>query len=309
MPASTSTDLSATPGARRGALEGLGLTTVLSLDTVAAADYYQQAIALPGTTGDPRIGARLHYRLALAMAFQGRGDESERHFRESMALARSLNDRSLMARILEEQAIAECFLGRFAAALKRGQESLALYQELNDRYPLPNAHLIVATILLHLGDWEGCRAHAEGRWRSFPGSESRALPCGRTRSAARSRWPIATMIWPSNTGWRPSASLARPKSATRTAPATASVGLAALLSGDPDQARRCLAESLVYFETGTMLYEMLLALLGVAFFLAHRGDEIRRSESMPRSGIIPRSPTPSSASRSPAANSRRCWTG
>ena len=62
---------------------------------------------------------------------------------------------------LTEEALAECFLGRFAEALGRGQESLALYQELNDRYPLPNTHLIVANILLHLGDWEGCRAHAE----------------------------------------------------------------------------------------------------------------------------------------------------
>ena len=52
------------------------------------------------------------------------------------------------------------------------------------------------------------------------------------------------------------------------------MGVAALLSGDRDEARRNLSESLVYFETGTMLYELLLALLGVAFFLAHGGDEL-----------------------------------
>ena len=50
------------------------------------------------------------------------------------------------------------------------------------------------------------------------------------------------------------------------------VGLAALLSGDRGEARRYLSESLSYFKTGTLLQEMLLALLGVAFFLARQGE-------------------------------------
>ena len=127
------------------------------LESVAAADCYRQAIALQKTTGDPNLGVRLHYRIGLAYAFQGRGDESARNFRESMALACSLDDGRLTARILEEEAVAECFLGRYAEALRREQESLAHYRKLNDRYLLHNAHLIVANILLHLGDWDGCR--------------------------------------------------------------------------------------------------------------------------------------------------------
>jgi tetratricopeptide (TPR) repeat protein len=56
--------------------------------------------------------------------------------------------------------------------------------------------------------------------------------------------------------------------------AYSAMGVAALLSGDQDEARGCLSESLSYFEKGTMLYEMLLALLGIAYFVAHDGDEI-----------------------------------
>ena len=57
-------------GAAR-ALEGLGLATLVGLETVAAEDHYRQAIALLGTTGDPRLRARLRYRLAYGPGVSG----------------------------------------------------------------------------------------------------------------------------------------------------------------------------------------------------------------------------------------------
>ena len=193
---------------------------MISLDPVAAADYYQQAIALQGATGDPRLDARLHYRLSLAYAFQGRGDESALHFRESMVLARSLMIED-SSRTLEEAAVGECFLGRFAEALKQGQDSLALYRELNDRYPLHNTHLIVANILLHLGDWEGCRAHAEEAVAFVSWEREQGFTLwAHANSTARAVLANGGYGGASSTGWRPSASPARPKSVTRTAPPT-----------------------------------------------------------------------------------------
>jgi len=260
-------------GAAR-ALEGLGLEKMISLDPVAAADCYQNAIALQKTTGDPRLRARLHYRLVLSYAFQGLGDESARHFRESMALARSLNIRSLMARTLEEEAAAQCFLGRFAEAFKRGQESLALYQELNHRSPLSKTHLVIANILLHLGDWEGCRAHAELAvalisWEREQGFTLWAHTLYSAVALANGDYGLAKQY-----GLEAIRLARQTEVRYQNSPAHSAVGVAALLSGDGDEARRYLSESLSYFETGTMLYETLLALLGVAFFLAHCGDEV-----------------------------------
>jgi tetratricopeptide (TPR) repeat protein len=258
-------------------LEGLGLEKMISLDPVAAADCYQNAIALQKTTGDPRLRARLHYRLVLSYAFQGLGDESAWHFRESMALARSLNTRSLMARTLEEEAAAQCFLGRFAEALKRGQESLALYQELNHRSPLSKTHLVIANILLHLGDWEGCRAHAELAvalisWEREQGFTLWAHTLYSAVALANDDYGLAKQY-----GLEAIRLARQTEVRYQNSPAHSAVGVAALLSGDRDEARRNLSESLRYFETGTMLYELLLALLGVAFFLAHCGDEIPAS--------------------------------
>ena len=237
-------------GAAR-ALEGLGFATLIGLEAVAAEDYYRQAITLLGTTGDPRIRARLRYRLALALAFQGRRDEAERYIQESMALARSLDDRSVVARVLAEQAAVGCFLGSFAEALGRGQESLALYQDLGDRYQLPNTCLILANILLHLGDWEGCRAHAEQAMAFLSWNEEQAIcSLGTEPSRRRQRWPTAPMIWRCITVWRPSVWRAGPKSDTKTARAIARLVWQRCCSGDPDQARRYLMESLLCVQTG-----------------------------------------------------------
>jgi len=260
-------------GAAR-ALEGLGLGMMISLDPVVAADCYQQAIALQGAIGDARLGARLHYRLGLAYGFQGRDDESAPHFRESKALARSLNDLGLVARALEEEAGAQCFLGRFAEALRRGEESLALYRELNSRYPLHNTHLIVANILLHLGDWDGCRIHTE---------EAEALVSW-DREHGFSLWAhtlcSAAALATGDHGLAGQHGLEAIRLARQTelryqnSSAYGAMGMAALLTDDREQARRYFIESLGYFEQGMMLYELLLALLGVSFFLAHCGDEI-----------------------------------
>ena len=260
-------------GAAR-ALESLGFAWIQKLETVAASNCYRQAIALQESTGDPRLGARLLYRLALSLAMQGEKDESGRYLRESMVLARSLNDRRIVAHVLSEQALAGCFLGSFAEALSRGQESLAIFQDLNARYQLPNVHLIVANSLLHLGDWQCCRAYAEqsAAFISWERQQGFALWAQSLRSAIA----LATGDY----GLARQHGLEAIRLARQTevryqnSSAHSVVGLAALLSGDRGEARRYLSESLGYFETGTLLQEMLLALLGVAFFLAHCGDEI-----------------------------------
>jgi DNA-binding SARP family transcriptional activator/predicted ATPase len=260
-------------GAAR-ALEALGLASILGLGAVAAEDYYRQAIMLLGTTGDPRIRARLRYRLALALAFQGRGDEAEGYIRESMALARSLGDRSLVARILAEQAAAECFLGSFAKALGRGQESLTFYQALSDRLQLANTGLILATILLHLGDWEGCRAHAEHAvallsWNQEHGYVLWAHSLLSTVALVNGAHDLAMQH-----GLEAVRMARRTEVRFQTSTSFSTVGLAALLNGDSDQARHYLLESLLYIQRGAMHQETLVALLCVAFFLAQQGDVI-----------------------------------
>ena len=167
----------------------------------------------------------------------------------------------------------------------------------------------MANILLHLGDWEGCRAHAEQAvalisWEREHGYTLWAHASSSAVALAQRDYDLARQH-----GLEAIRLARQTEVRYQNSSSYSTIGLAALLSGDQDQARRHLAESLGYFETGTMLYEMLLALLGVAFFLAHQGDELAAAESISRSGAIPKSPTPSSASRSPAASSRRCWSG
>ena len=265
---------------RSRALESLGFAWIQKLETVAASNCYRQAIALQESTGDPRLGARLLYRLALSLAMQGEKDESVRYLRESMVLARSLNDRRIVAHVLSEQALAGCFLGSFAEALSRGQESLAIFQDLNARYQLPNVHLIVANSLLQLGDWQYCRVYAEQSVAliSWERQQGFALWAQSLRSAIA----LATGDY----GLARQHGLEAIRLARQTevryqnSSAYSVVGLAALLSGDQGEARRYLSESLGYFETGTMLQEMLLALLGVAFFLARQGDEIAAGQGL-----------------------------
>ena len=61
--------------------------------------------------------------------------------------------------------------GRFEEAQGWVQESLALLQELGERYQRPNTHLALANILLHRGDWEGCRAHIEQALALVPANQ------------------------------------------------------------------------------------------------------------------------------------------
>ncbi len=129
-----------------------------------------------------------------------------------------------------------------------------MYQDLNDRYQLPNTHLIVANILLHLGDWEGCRAHAEQAvalisWEREQGYH----PVGTRPSAARSRWPHGDYGLARQHGLEAIRLARQTEVRYQNSSAYSAVGLAALLSGDRDEARRYLSESLRYFETGTML--------------------------------------------------------
>jgi DNA-binding SARP family transcriptional activator/predicted ATPase len=260
-------------GAAR-ALENLGLASMLDLGGGAGEDCYRQAIALLGTIGDPRIRARLRYRLALALAFQGRRDEAEGYIRESLALARSLDDRSVVARVLAERAAAGCFLGSFAEALGWGQESLALYQYLSDRLQLINTSLIVATILLHLGDWDGCRAHAEQTaallaWNQDSGYVLWAHSLLSAAALANGSHDLAlqhgleAMLMARRTEFRLFNSLN-----------LSTAGLAAMRSGDQDRARQYLLDNLLCVESGATHQETLIALLCAAFFLAQQGDVI-----------------------------------
>jgi tetratricopeptide (TPR) repeat protein len=247
---------------------------MLRLDAIGAAHSYREAIVLQESNGDPRLGARLHYRLALSLAMQGARDESSRYLQKSMALAQSLHDRRIVAHVLSDHSMVECFLGNFAEARSRGQESLAIFQDLNARYQLTNIRLIVANSLLQLGDWEGCLAYVEQAAALAP----REGEQGFTLWAQSLRSAVALATGDHSLARQYGLEAIRLARLTevhyQNSPAYSVVGLAALRSGDRDEARRYFAESLGYFETGTMLQEMLLALLGAAFFLAHCADEI-----------------------------------
>ena len=131
----------------------------------------------------------------------------------------------------------------------------------------------MANILLHLGDWEGCRAHAEQAvalvsWEREQGYTLWAHTLCSAVALANGDYGLAKQH-----GLEAIRLARQTEVRYQNSAAYSAMGVAALLSGDQDRPG-VPAESLSYFETGTMLYETLLALLGVAFFLAHHGDEI-----------------------------------
>jgi predicted ATPase/DNA-binding SARP family transcriptional activator len=262
-------------GAR--ALIGLGFGEAMENQLTAAADHYRRAIALLDTSGAPRVRVRALSRLAMALASAGQTGEPEKYAAESVSLARTLNDRGLLAQALNEQGSVAHYEGRFDEAQRWAQESLALLQELGERYQRPNAHLTLANILLHRGDWEGCRAHIEQTFVLVPANQDHgyAMWADYLLSAVALvnhdydlslQHGLAAIGMAHRTGFK----------FFRTS-SHSTIGLAASFNGDQIQARRYLSESLMYVETGASLREALPALLFAAFFLARQGDVIAAS--------------------------------
>jgi tetratricopeptide (TPR) repeat protein len=71
----------------------------------------------------------------------------------------------------EEQGITAHHQGRFHQAQRCVEEGLALLTELGERYERPNTELTLANILLHRGDWDGCRVHVEQALALAPASQ------------------------------------------------------------------------------------------------------------------------------------------
>jgi tetratricopeptide (TPR) repeat protein len=191
-----------------------------------------------------------------------------------MALARSMNDRSVVARVLAEWAAVGCFLGSFTEALGRGQESLALYQDLGDRNQLPNTHLILATTLLHLGDWEGCQAHAEQAMAFLSWNEEQLYALWAKSLLGAAALGNGAYDLAMHHGLEAVRMARRTEIRYQNSSNYSMISLAAIMNGDPDQAQRYLMESLLCVQRGAMHQETLFALLCVAFFVANQGDMI-----------------------------------
>jgi tetratricopeptide (TPR) repeat protein len=265
-------------GAAR-ALVGLGFGEAMGNQLVAAADHYRQAMAMLGMSGAPWVRVRALSRLAMALAGAGHTGEPERYASGGVRLARTLNDRGLLAQALEEQGGVAHYQGRFEDAQHWVEEALALLQELGERYQRTNTHLTLANILLHRGDWEGCRVHTEQSLALVPANQHHGYVMW--AQYLLSAVALANHVYDLSLRY----GLEAIRMAHRIdlmflrASTYSAIGMAALLNGDQVQARRHLSESLLYVEGGTSHREALPALLFAAFFLALKGDVIAASRA------------------------------
>jgi tetratricopeptide (TPR) repeat protein len=230
----------------------------------------------PDTRGAPETGAESvsHQELAMVLACAGHIGEPEKCARESVSLARTLNDRGLLAQALEEQGVVAHHQGRFGEAQQWVEEGLALLQELGERYERPNAHLTLANILLHRGDWESCRVHIDQALALVPANQDHgyvvwahhllsAVALANHAYDLSLQHGLEAICMAQRTDFKFIRTLSY-----------SAVGLAASFKGDQVQARQHLAESLLYVQKGTCLREAFPALLFAAFFLALQGDLI-----------------------------------
>jgi tetratricopeptide (TPR) repeat protein len=119
--------------AEAGALKNLGAAGVRQRRYAAAADYYQQAVALYRETADVAGQARTLVDLGFVEFLQGRVQVALGHLEQALEVNREVGDRKSEAHSLASLGFFELRQGRYQQAADYLQLALGLFGDLHDR--------------------------------------------------------------------------------------------------------------------------------------------------------------------------------
>ena len=105
---------------------------------------------------------RSGWALAIDCALQERAEEAERVARESFALERELEKGAQEGNRLLYLGIVLIWIGKYAEAQSALEQSMELLTDQASLFPLTEARARLARAKIHLGEYKGAYAHAQG---------------------------------------------------------------------------------------------------------------------------------------------------
>ena len=149
-------------------------------DAVAASEAALEAVRhLPAERAGQARAFELQMLLAFSLVFLSEYARALEHYDAAAHVAEMLADEECLVRVLAARVTAFAFLGRHAEARETGERALALAMRRGDLTGQAWAHVGLARVCFHTGDYPGCARHARamaGCLRSVPGGPTTMVP-------------------------------------------------------------------------------------------------------------------------------------
>ncbi len=138
-------------------LETLGFMALEGEDYTGATVYYKESLHLFQGLGDTRGGLRVLNQLVVSLTFENNPTEALACADEAERIVTQIAEPTLVADTLARKGVGTWYFGKLADVYSCYRRSLAIYEELGDHHTLPNAHLLMSEVLLHLGQIDECQ--------------------------------------------------------------------------------------------------------------------------------------------------------
>jgi len=258
--------------------EGLGQISEAAGNYDESREFYEKCLSIRQTVGDQRGVANAFRLLARIVMYQGRLEESERIHRESIAISRRIGAQAQIAFGLRERAVLLMWLGRFAESISLFEEVLVITNDLGLDGEKSIAMSIMAIANGIWGQYEQARKQAKKsislasetkNWFTF-GSAWCAL--GLVSQAENAYAEAHQWFQQSITAFKEIELHAQQFFVLATS------GYAVRGSGDLRQAQQIYRQVLQASIAAGSFLSLMLALPGLALFLADQGESERAVE-------------------------------
>ena len=150
--------LGLTDSARRWTiLESLGQWHAILANTPRAVERFEQAIALPATSGwssTPGGRVRLHCMAAMTLITAGNIELAEAHLQQALAEVDEQADTAEVADLYYNVAQLHWHKGEYHEAFQAAQRSLRVAEHINDSEAVARAFEMLALACHSLGEWQ-----------------------------------------------------------------------------------------------------------------------------------------------------------
>ena len=143
--------------ARAKLVQSAGTLAAQQGDYPAAAELYEESLALRRELGDKRGTANLLNNLGVLARFEGDLATARARYEESLALLRSLSDRAAVGQALNNLGLVLRYQGDLAGARQSLEESLRLRRQLKDKWGTANSLSSLGDLALEQGDFDAAQ--------------------------------------------------------------------------------------------------------------------------------------------------------
>ncbi len=143
------------------ALAALGFMALEGENFANASMHYRESLRLFQIVGDARSSLYVLNQLAISLTFENKLAEATACTDEAERIVSQIKEPLLVADTLAHKGIVTWFSAKIEAAYSCFMHSLTIYEKLGDCHTLPNAHLLLSEVLLHLGRVDECQAQVQ----------------------------------------------------------------------------------------------------------------------------------------------------